>query len=95
VPFHGEVWIFDNVFDTPKSPIVSAFSTKYLRILNNSIFISPSRENVSKAYALVELSWCEDVEISDNRVIGPMEQPRVVEEHCGKIHGHWGDTYEL
>lgn len=96
VPFHGEVWIFDNVFDTPNSPIVSAFATKYLRIRHNKIFISPSRENICGKDALIALSWCEDTEIEKNLLIGPFEHPRVLQENCGKVHEDWGkEIYDV
>lgn len=94
-PFHQGIWVFENLFDTPRSPIVSAFATKYLQILANKIFLSPSRKNECAKDALVALSWCEDVEIKNNIVIGP-ETPDIVQENCENVTVTWGkELYDL
>ncbi len=90
VPFHREVWIFDNVFDTPGSPVVSAFATRFVNIEHNTIFLSPSRANVCKRDALFALSYCEHVQVKRNMVVGLLEHPCIFHEHCGEITEDWG-----
>ena len=85
VPFHRNIRIWGNVFDTPNSPIVSAFSVKDLCIDHNRIFISPARGNICGKDALVALSWCEDVGVVKNRVVGMCAVPYVLQEDCKRV----------
>lgn len=85
VPFHRNIWVFENAFDTPGTPIVSAFATEGLRILDNRIFISPSRKNLCASNALYRLSHCVDVIIEKNRVIGEWGAPLLERTQCTEV----------
>lgn len=71
-PFHSNLRIHDNVFDTADTPVLYAFSTADLTFENNRIFRSPAAEKWLDRTGLIRLDHCRDVTVRDNTVVGPM-----------------------
>lgn len=83
--FHRSIRIYNNVFDTPGTPIVSAFATEWLEVLGNHVFVSPNRENVCPSRALISLSYCENASVERNRVIGDWNAPLLERKQCSMV----------
>ncbi|MBQ7301892.1 MAG: hypothetical protein IJW77_18840 [Clostridia bacterium] len=77
LPFHKNIRIHDNVFDTADTPVVSAFSTAYLTFENNTVFRSPAAEKWHPtAKGLIRLDHCMNVTAKNNRFVGPFTLPK-------------------
>jgi len=86
-PFHKNIHIKNNVFDTSDTPVLYAFSTKNLSFTDNIIFANPARKNESDKTALLDLSYCNDVTIENNTLVGKYAGSRIEYEHCNNISG--------
>ncbi len=69
-PFHKNIKIFGNTFDTPATPVLYAFSVENLEFTDNTVFISPSGEKWHPGENWFRLSYCRDSDLSGNRFIG-------------------------
>ncbi|MBP3918838.1 MAG: right-handed parallel beta-helix repeat-containing protein [Clostridia bacterium] len=70
LPFHKNIRIHDNVFDTADTPVLYAFSTAYLTFAHNRIFHSPAAEKWLSYDGLIRLDHCKDVTVEDNDMVG-------------------------
>lgn len=69
-PFHKNVRIIDNVFDTDDQTVLYGFSCKGLTFSKNRIYKSPSVSKASAAEAAIRLKYCSNVMIKENQWIG-------------------------
>lgn len=77
LPFHKNIRIHDNRFDSADSPILYAYATCGLRFENNRIFRSPAAEKwYRKATGLIRLEHCTQVTAKDNLFVGPFTLER-------------------
>ena len=85
LPFHKNIHIKNNVFDTSDTPVLYAFSTENLSFVENTVFANPVRENVCDKEALISLSFCNNVEIRDNALIGKYSGGMLEYENCDNV----------
>lgn len=70
-PFHKNIRIHHNTFDTADTPVLYAYSTSYLTFENNQIYRSPSAEKWHpEAKGLIRLDHCRNVTAQNNRFTG-------------------------
>ena len=84
-PFHKNIRITDNIFDTVGDPILYAFSCENLEVSGNRIFKSPSTPYEAEEKEPILLSYCKDVHISDNKWIGNFEKLEHSESNCQNV----------
>ncbi|MBE6616844.1 MAG: right-handed parallel beta-helix repeat-containing protein [Ruminococcaceae bacterium] len=70
IPFHTNICITDNVFDTTDTPVLYAYSVKGLTFKNNRIFKSFSGPKWHSADCKIKLRYCVDADVSGNCWIG-------------------------
>lgn len=87
-PFHKNIRITDNVFDTVGVPVLYAFSCENLEFSNNRIFKSPSAPLEMEKKAPVRLSYCKNVSVSDNKWVGMFKTLECSEDHCQNVKIH-------
>lgn len=77
LPFHKNIRVHDNIFDTPDTPVISAFSTAYLTFENNTVFRSPAAEKWHPtAKGLIRIDHSRNVTVRGNRFVGPFSLDR-------------------
>jgi len=77
LPYHKNIRIHDNVFDSADTPVMSAYATAYLTFETNRIYRSPAAEQwLSDAKGLIRLICCTDAAVRNNRFVGPFTLPR-------------------
>ncbi|MCQ2432970.1 MAG: hypothetical protein MJ175_10255, partial [Clostridia bacterium] len=82
-PFHKNIRIHDNIFDTADTPVLYAFSTLGLTFTGNRIYRSPAADKWQNgASHLINLAACNSVCISDNSFIGDFTLEKVRAENC-------------
>lgn len=69
-PFHKNITITGNTFDTADTPVLYALSCKNLTFKDNIIFKSNAAERWHKESARISLNYCVDAEIDNNKWIG-------------------------
>lgn len=79
-PYHKNIRITDNVFDTVGVPALFAFSCANLTFCNNRIFKSPSI--AINETEKVKLSYCNNVLIEKNKYIGVFQSIECSQDHC-------------
>lgn len=84
-PYHKNIRITDNVFDTVGVPVLYAFSCMNLDFSNNRIFKSPSSPEEPKNSNLIRLAYCKDVSINNNQWIGNFNILKFSYEQCQNI----------
>ncbi len=84
-PFHKNIRIHDNVFDTPDTPVLYGFSTDGLSFTHNRIFRSPSAENWHPGQNLIKLRYCRNVVCADNEWIGLFTIGMTDVKHCENV----------
>lgn len=84
-PYHRNIRITDNVFDTVGVPVLYALSCGELTFANNRIFKSPSAPAEQGAEEPIRLCYCKDVLIKDNKWIGTHATIATREEHCRNV----------
>ena len=84
-PFHSNITIRDNVFDTADTPVLYAFSTEGLTFAGNRIFKSPAAEKWHPGSARIRLSYCSHVLIRDNDWIGSFGINGLDAGHCTDV----------
>lgn len=65
-PYHKNIKIINNVFDSPDVPVLYAFSCKGLSVEGNKINKSPAAEKWHRSENLIKLQFCEDVTFENN-----------------------------
>ncbi|MBO5649041.1 MAG: right-handed parallel beta-helix repeat-containing protein [Clostridia bacterium] len=86
LPFHKNIRIHDNVFDTADTPVVYAYSTAHLTFENNTVFRSPAAEKWTDARGLIRFDHCVNVTARNNRFIGPFSIDRYECTSCEELH---------
>ena len=87
LPYHGKINVHDNVFDTPGTPVLSAFSAREVIFRNNRIFASPSAKKWHPGENLVRLDHVESAFIEDNLKVGEFEISGMSVTDCGEVKG--------
>lgn len=83
-PYHDNVRITDNVFDTVGAPVLSAFSCADLTFCNNRIFKSPSAAVADNA-ARIKLSYCNRTTVANNDWIGQFGAAQCELSNCKNV----------
>ncbi len=86
-PFHKNIRIHDNVFDTPDTPVLYGFSCDGLSFTNNRIFRSTCAEKWHPGTSLIKLAYCRNVICRDNQWVGLFSIARQSENHCENVYG--------
>ena len=84
-PYHKNIRIHDNTFDSPDTPVLYGFSTDGLKFTDNRIFRSTAAEKWHPGGYMINLSCCRNVNISGNLVIGDFTLGTIHEENCTDI----------
>ena len=84
-PFHKNIRIHDNVFDTPDTPVLYGFSTDGLSFTNNRIYRSTCAEKWHPGTSLVKLAYCRNVVCRDNDWIGLFSIGKLSEAGCVNV----------
>lgn len=80
VPYHKNIRIKDNVFDTGDIPVLYAYATKGISFTGNRIFRSPAY--TEKGGSLLRFSWCSEIEEENNSLIGSFGKELILKENC-------------
>ena len=76
LPYHKNIRIHHNRFDTADTPVLYAYSTGGLAFEQNTIFRSPAAEcRKPEAKGLIRLDHCRDVKAKDNQFVGEFTLP--------------------
>lgn len=76
-PFHKNVRIHDNVFDSPDVPVLYGFSCDGLRFENNRITKSPRAEKWHPGQAMIRLEYCRGAVVRGNTWTGRFSPDRL------------------
>lgn len=87
-PFHRNIRITDNLFDTVGVPVLYAFSCKDLVFSGNRIFKSPSAPKEVENNTPIRLSYCQKASISNNKWIGGFASLAHLEDHCRDVESN-------
>ena len=82
-PYHKNIRITDNIFDTVGVPVLSAFSCTDLAFCNNLIFKSPSLK--MDETAKIKLSYCNNVSVAQNKWIGLFSAVECSQDNCKSV----------
>lgn len=84
-PYHKNIRIHHNVFDTPESPVLYSLSCDGLKFTDNKIFRSPTSDKWHPGTHYFNLSYCRNVEIGNNDFIGLFGLEMVREDNCENV----------
>lgn len=84
-PFHKNIRIHDNIFDTPDTPVLYAYSCGGLTFKNNTVFRSTGSEKWHPGKSLIKLAYCSGIECSGNRMIGRFSLNFMETDNCENI----------
>jgi hypothetical protein len=84
-PFHKNIRITDNIFDSVGVPVLYAFSCSQLDFSGNRIFKSPSLPYEINQQSPIRLSYCQDVTVSENQWIGKFDSIEASESNCENV----------
>ncbi len=84
-PYHKNIRIHDNTFDSPDTPVLYGFSTDGLKFTDNRIFRSTAAEKWHPGCYLINLAYCRNVNISGNNVIGEFTLGNLNTVNCTEI----------
>ena len=73
IPFHRNIRITDNVFDTADTPVLYAYSVKGLEFKNNRIYKSYAAPKWHPNDCKIKLRYCVDADVSGNEWIGKFD----------------------
>ncbi|MBQ3707163.1 MAG: right-handed parallel beta-helix repeat-containing protein [Clostridia bacterium] len=79
-PFHKNIRIHDNVFDSPDVPVLYAFSCNGLTFSDNQIYQSPRAEKWHPGKAMIRLESCRNVVIGPNTWTGDFGGMQMISE---------------
>ena len=82
-PYHKNVRITDNVFDTVGAPVLAAFSCEDLTFSGNRIFKSPSCH--ADETARIKLSYCNNVSVANNDWVGQFKAVECSGDNCSGV----------
>ncbi len=85
VPYHKNIRIHHNVFDTPDTPVLYGFSTDGLTFRDNRIYRSTCSEKWHPGRHLIKLSHSRNVDIADNLWVGLYSIDMLTEENCENV----------
>jgi hypothetical protein len=85
-PYHKNIRITDNVFDTVGVPVLYAFSCENLVFSENRVFKSPS--STGKGWGKLELEYCNNAYVAKNRWIGCFESIECYQTNCKNVVIH-------
>jgi len=86
VPYHKNIRIHDNVFDSPETPVLYGFSCGKLEFTHNRIFRSPSAERWHPEKHYISLRFCNGVTLADNQWIGFDKNAAILaQEACANV----------
>lgn len=85
-PFHKNIRITGNVFDTPDTPVLYAYSCGGLIFTGNRIFHSPGADRWHPGSWRIRLQHCRDSVLRDNLWVGNFAPDEAIrEEHCENV----------
>lgn len=84
-PFHKNIRIHDNVFDTPDTPVLYGFSTDGLSFTNNRIYRSTCADKWHPGTSLIKLAYCRNVVCRDNLWVGLFSIGQLSEAGCENV----------
>ncbi|MBQ5800422.1 MAG: hypothetical protein IIW20_00900, partial [Clostridia bacterium] len=84
-PYHKNVRITENVFDTVGEPVLSALSCANLSFTGNRIFKSPSSSKPVEDKPQISLSYCNGVSVCGNQWIGDFESVELSACNCKDV----------
>ena len=85
-PYHKNLRIIGNTFDSADTPILYAFSCSGLQFTRNRIFKSPSADKWHPADYRIFLRYCVDASLTENEWIGKFSDNVVLKtEDCERI----------
>lgn len=73
IPFHRNIRITDNIFDTPDTPVLYAYSVKGLVFSNNRIFKSYAAPKWHTSDCKIKLRYCVDADLRGNEWVGKFD----------------------
>ncbi len=85
-PFHKNIRIHHNTFDTPDTPLLYGFSCDGLEFVNNKVFKSPSTDKWHSGQHFFNLNYCKNVEITNNDYIGVFDLKPLIADNCENIN---------
>jgi len=85
LPFHSNINIHNNTFDTPDVPVLYAYSAEKLQFTDNTLFFSPTADCTEPEKALFILDSCRDAEIVGNRTVGQFTLKKSDVKNCENI----------
>lgn len=85
MPFHKNITVKNNTFDTSDTPVLYAFSTENLTFEGNTVFANCAAENVCDRTALISLCYCNNVKIENNTLTGKYSNTYIECEHCNNV----------
>lgn len=86
-PYHENIRITGNVFDSPDVPVLYGFSCKDLVFEGNRIFKSYAGKRWHPGKAMVNLEYCQGARIGANLWVGDFALQRMIEKECAGICG--------
>ncbi len=84
-PYHKNIRITENIFDTVGVPVLSAFSCSQLTFCNNRIFKSPSAPQANERQAQIQLSYCKEVSLLENQWVGNFDSLEYSANYCQNV----------
>lgn len=85
-PYHKNIRITDNIFDSADTPVLYAYSCGGLTFSRNRIFKSYAADQWCPGDWLVKLEYCRDAVLADNERIGKFGLEQfVVTEECENV----------
>ncbi|MBE6598114.1 MAG: hypothetical protein E7638_01585 [Ruminococcaceae bacterium] len=85
-PYHKNIRIHHNIFDTPDTPVLYGFSTDGLTFRDNRIYRSTSSEKWHPGEHLINLDHSRNVDIGDNLWVGLFSIDMLTENECENVH---------
>ncbi len=87
LPFHKNIRIHSNTFDTPGTPLLYAFATRGLEFRGNRIFASPGSVKWHPGRAFAKLEFCSNVRFENNLKVGEFELSGIETTTCEGVFG--------
>lgn len=84
-PYHKNIRIHHNVFDTPDTPVLYGFSTDGLTFRDNRIYKSTCAERWHPGEHLIKLSHSKNVDIGGNLWVGPFSIEKLTQDCCENV----------